>query len=252
MGQSLFRRALRAFAARPHKYLAVQVLPWAITLAMLFAVGTLVRRFIWHGVPHDPVTVWTTASALLRLAIIAAFVLCTWMPTQAAACGVAALLGAQQAGKSSLADALQIMKRNLLPALLWTLCIGGPVFFASMILIFPGLLLASAAAMIAPVAAIDGAGALASVGRGLLMARHTFRPALFLYFVGGICALVLYTLGFVAMEFTASNVAFAAIMAATFVLIQAIIAVVNIGLAQVYLDTRRAPTQATATAAATA
>ena len=177
---SVFKRGWEMLWEQPGAYFLVAILPHIGVLGLVILIGRLLVRA--HPPAVDPLTLWTSMSWGMRLLIILAIVAMATVPMYVVARGVCRLAMEQQRDVSiSLGAVLVDMLRFLPTAVLYFLALGIATFLGGALLVVPGLLIASACALIIP-AGIDGQlGPFAAIRRGISLVRRVFGRVLGVY-----------------------------------------------------------------------
>jgi hypothetical protein len=180
---SVFKRGWEMLWEQPGAYFVVAILPHIATLGLVILIGRLVVRVVRaHAPVVDPLTLWASMDWGMRLLIILAMVAMATVPMYVVARGVSRLALEQQRDVSiSLGTVFVDMLRFFPTAVLYFLVLGIATSLGFVFLVVPGLLIASACALIIP-AGIDGQlGPLAAIRRGISLVRRVFARALGVY-----------------------------------------------------------------------
>jgi hypothetical protein len=180
---SVFKRGWEMLWEQPGAYFVVAILPHMGLWALVTLIGRLIVRAVRaHGPVVDPLTLWASMGWGMRLLIILAIVGLGTVPMYMVARGVSRLALEQQRDVSiSLGAVLVDMLRFFPAAVLYFLVLGIATSLGFAFLVVPGLLMASACALIIP-AGIDGQlGPLAAMRRGISLVGRVFARALGVY-----------------------------------------------------------------------
>jgi hypothetical protein len=252
---SVFKRGFAMLWARPVAYAVVALLPFVVALGLPILAG----RVWFHAHPPavrgwDPLTLWRSMGWGEKLLIILATIASATLPAYVAARGACRLALAQQKNVSlSLGTVLWDMLRFVPVAVLYVLVLGIVTFLGGAFLAVPGLLIASACALIIP-AGIDGQlGPLAAIRRGFSLVRRVFGHALGIYaaYLGFvIVGRVVLTIFIAGDDANAASYTFLVLSGLWFVALLLAMAPVNIMCALLYCEAREMSATPPATAAA--
>jgi len=184
-GPSVFKRGFDLLWARPLAYAVVTLLPYVAALGLPILIG----RIWFHAHPPsssdptwNPTDLWRSLNWGQRLLVILATIASASVPTYVAARGACFLaLKQQRNAEVSLGAVLADMLRFVPVALFYFLALGIVTFMGSTCLAVPGLLIASACALIIP-AGIDGhLGPWAAMRRGFSLVGRVYGRVLGVY-----------------------------------------------------------------------
>ena len=182
----VFKRGWEMLWEQPGAYFLVAILPHVAAIGLPILVGRLVVRLVHThppaGASWDPLTLWTSMGWGMRLLIILAIVAMATVPIYVVARGVCRLSLEQQRNVDiSLGAVLVDMLRFVPTAVFYFLTLGIATFLGYSFLVVPGLLIASACALIIP-AGIDGQlGPFAAIRRGISLGGRVFGRVLGVY-----------------------------------------------------------------------
>jgi hypothetical protein len=183
---SVFKRGWEMLWEQPGAYFLVAILPHVAAIGLPILVGRLVVRVVHTHPPAaaswDPLTLWTSMGWGMRLLIILAMVAMATVPMYVVARGVCRLSLEQQRNVDiPLGAVLVDMLRFVPTAVFYFLALGIATFLGYSFLVVPGLLIASACALIIP-AGIDGRlGPFAAIRRGISLVGRVFGRVLGVY-----------------------------------------------------------------------
>jgi hypothetical protein len=179
---SVFKSGWEMLWECPAAYALVGIFPYLVVPGLTTLIGRLVVSFHPAFRQLDPVTLWDSMGWGTRLLVILAMYALAQVPMYMAARGVCRLALEQQSDvEISMGAALIDMVRFFPTALLYFLLLGIATFLGGAFFVVPGLLIASACALIIP-AGIDGQlGPLAAIRRGISLGRRVFGRALGVY-----------------------------------------------------------------------
>ena len=183
---SVFKRGWEMLWEQPGAYFLVAILPHVVAIGLPILIGRLVVRVAAvhppAGANWDPLTLWTSMNWGTRLLIILAMVAMATVPIYVVARGVSRLALEQQRNVSiSLGAVLVDMLRFVPTAVFYFLALGLATFLGYSILVVPGLLIASACALIIPAGIDARLGPLAAVRRGISLGGRVFWRVLGVY-----------------------------------------------------------------------
>jgi hypothetical protein len=178
--RSVLTRGLAMLWERPSAYALVAILPHVVTLGLLILIGRLIVRL--HPLHVDPVNLWDSMGWKTRLLTILAMIAVATVPTYVAARGVCRLaLEQQREVDISLGAVLGEMLRFVPIAVLYFMVFGIVTFLGGLLLVVPGLLIASSCALIIPAGIDCRLGPLAAIRRGFSLVRRVFGRVLGIY-----------------------------------------------------------------------
>ena len=180
---SVFKRGWEMLWARPAAYALAGILPYVVILGLTIMIGRFVVRLHPIAVESwDPLTLWRSMSWGERLLNILAMIASATVPMYLAARGVCRLALEQQRDvELSMDVVLWDMMRFFPTAVLYFLMLGIATFLGGSFLVVPGLLIASACALIIP-AGVDGQlGPVLAIRRGISLAKRVFGRVLGVY-----------------------------------------------------------------------
>lgn len=242
---SVFKRGFAMLWTRPVAYASATLLPYVVVLGLPLLLGRI--WFHLHPPRVDPLTLWRLMSVGEKLLVILAMIASSTVPAYLGARGVCRMaLEQQRDGAVSLGAVLWDMLRFVPVAFLYFLSMGIATFLGSFFLIIPGVLIASACALIIP-AGIDGhLGPLAAIKRGLSLVGRVYGRVLGVYaayiafvIAGRIVMTVFAAIGSSGDE-GGAPVSFFLLLALWFVAILVAMAPVNIMCTLLYCEARQA------------
>jgi len=177
---SAFTRGWEMLWEQPGAYFVVAILPPLVALGLVVLIGRLL--VLAHEPTVDPLALWASMHWGTHLLIWLAGIASITVPMYLVARGVSRLALEQQRDVDiSLGAVLVDMLRFVPTAMLYFLVLGIATFLGSLFLVVPGLVIASACALIIP-AGIDGRlGPLAAVRRGISLGGRVFWRVLGVY-----------------------------------------------------------------------